>query len=60
MTVTVQLKLMPDAATAASMEATLRACNGAADWLSERAWGNPEIRAVRFAIRFLQGHSGNV
>jgi IS605 OrfB family transposase len=40
MTVTVQLKLMPDAATAASMEATLRACNGAADWLSERAWGN--------------------
>ena len=40
MTVAVQLKLMPDAEQSASLEATLRACNTAADWLSERAWGN--------------------
>ena len=31
---------MPDAATIASLEATLRQCNAAADWLSERAWSN--------------------
>lgn len=40
MTITVQLKLMPDAASDAALEATLRRCNEAANWLSERAWGN--------------------
>jgi IS605 OrfB family transposase len=40
MTVTVQLKLIPGAEQSNALEATLRRCNEAADWLSERAFLN--------------------
>ncbi|MFD6322800.1 RNA-guided endonuclease InsQ/TnpB family protein [Streptomyces sp. NPDC058442] len=54
MKLVVQVKLLPTPVQAAALEATLRACNEAATWVSEAAFDRGEFK--NFALRKLTYH----